>query len=138
MRLSESNARWIAQRYADTDHFGLLLRDKLGRFIYEDEADSLLEVLTKVISDVLIDFEFADPEVVARLDSVQLWADDHKGKSYRRPKGKVVYTVTGEVAWQRYALKPRAQPLVKRSSDGETQPMPITELETMVEVTMTK
>lgn len=111
---------------------GIELVHILGRYPTDDEAHELYERLKAALELVLIDFEFADPEAVPNVDPIQTWADDHKGQGFRRPKGYVIYTVTGEVETFRYGWAQYKVPIVKRSSDGKTQQMTIQELRKMV------
>jgi len=138
VHLTETACNWIARSFVDTDHLGQLLQDKLLRYLTESEAGDLLPLLTDAVASVLVDFDFIEPDQVPKVDSNELWAYDHAGKAYRRPKGKVIYTVTGDVMWHGHSIRPRAVPMVIRSSDGESIPMTITDLEAMVEVTVTE
>jgi hypothetical protein len=137
MKLRESKCNWIARQYANSDHLGVMLAHELNRTLTEGESEDLVELLSKVIGEVLADYEFVNPERAPILDSTELWVEEHTGVSFKRPHGTVVYTVTGELQWHRYTLRPQAQPVVHRSSDGKTTPMTIAELQAMEVVTVT-
>jgi hypothetical protein len=133
MKLSDRQAARVATAIGrNIQNSGEELVHILKRYPTDDEARELYEQLKAALELVLIDFDFMEAEVVPNIDSIQLWADDNKGVGFRRPKGRVVYTVTGEVetfafGWARYKV-----PLVKRSSDGRIQQMSIQELRKMV------
>lgn len=135
MILSESSARHIARsvvinaRYAAQE-----LIAQLGRHLTEDEDDEFTYMLQAKLQEALLEMEFLDPEKVPKIDRGQAWADDHRDVGFKRPKGKVIYTVTGEVAMFEHGLTRRHVPLVRRSSDGKEVPMLITELKEMVRV----
>lgn len=135
MRLTESQARRVARAITDdVVYAGAPLVHELGRQLTEDEAAEIVRVHQRGLEEMLGEFEFLDPVEVPQIDPVQTWCEEHLGHGFRRPKGSVVYVVTGETAIFEHGLIRRHVPQVKRSSDGQTIPMTKLELLKMVDL----
>lgn len=121
-----------------TEKAGDIVETYLGRELFTEEGFDLSNSLRSAISQALEEFEFFEPgdlEPSPEVDSMADWAHNHRGISYKRPNGKVIYTVTGELGQYRHGMiRGYSGPLVRRSSDEEEVPMTITELEAMTRV----
>lgn len=135
MRLTESQARRVAYAIShEMGYAGSELVTVLSRDLTEDESSELLETISRSLVEVLGEFEFLDPVEVPKIDPVEAWAQEHEGHSFRRPKGKVLYTVTGKVELFRHGFVVRNVPVVRRSSDGAEHPMRKSDLLEMIEL----
>lgn len=136
MRLSARQALYLS-KYLLSEGASDSVSDALGRRLSEEEGIALHDLITGSIIEILCDFEFDDKEPPVWIDPIQTWADDHKGISFQRPNGVVVYTVTGEVApHPRVGFLPNysSSVVVRRSSDGKTTQMLVGELKDMVQI----
>jgi hypothetical protein len=109
------------------------LTNALGRELTESEADELMMAYQGLLETLLKEFEFNDPEDVPRIDPIEEWCEENKGKGFKRPYGHVIYTLTGSVAPFKHGIVFRNVPEVQRSSDGKKVPMPKSQLNEMRE-----
>lgn len=136
MILDTGIASEIASRVLHASDLGRYIEDQIGRELTEDEGRELDDKLCQAMAEILSEYEFYTEEPQEpRLDPHILWAEEHAGQTFRRPRGTVLYTVTGEaVQFQHGLIRCYVGIEVQRSSDNQKHPMTIADLTKMVRV----